>query len=213
MERVGAMMLGVLPNAWLIKQLKAKRQESKMLMTSFSGPIKATLPQPGSSCLSQRRHALMRNAVQQTQSHMQAVHGTMSPHAVVRVLGGNVRVRETRYCPDCVGEYGFCQETHCVWQLHSINNESSSDQKVTLKRDDWVAALYEGKWYLQQVLEDDCLLNFMEGGEGRAATQSKFKWPRQKDELWIAHQDILCVVEKPITAGNSETFFTAELMQ
>ena len=156
--------------------------------------------------------AEIRNAVQEKQSQLQAVRGTMSLHAVVGVSVGKVRTRETScYCADCFGEDGFRPDTHCLWKLHSITDECTSGQKVTLKKDDWVAAVYEGKWYLGQVLEDDeddCLVNFMEGGKGRAATQAKFKWPRQKDELWVAHQDILCVVEKPIPAGKSERLFT-----
>ena len=69
---------------------------------------------------------------------------------------------------------------------------------------DWVAADYDDNWYIGQVQQIDeehgeIEVSFMTKGKGKAATNS-FKWPAQKDVLWVTKQSILCVIEPPLPA-------------
>lgn len=129
--------------------------------------------------------ATEREIIQSKQNELRLVQGTMSLHAVAAVAPGKVKSRKTScYCSKCFGEAGFIEPTECIWKRHLIFNTSATE-KLSLKKDDWVAAIYDGKWYVGQGLEDDresSFINFMENATGNS-TEAKFKWPRNKDKF------------------------------
>lgn len=42
----------------------------------------------------------------------------------------------------------------------------------------------------------------MTKGKGKTAASS-FKWPAQKDVLWLERKSILCVIEAPVPVGRA----------
>lgn len=80
---------------------------------------------------------------------------------------------------------------------------------MKVKGGDWVAAVYEGQWYIGQVLEvneddKDAKVSFLK------ATMSKppsFKWPTVPDEIWVDFDHLLCVIQEPFPRGKSKRMF------
>ena len=61
----------------------------------------------------------------------------------------------------------------------------------------FVAAVYENKWYIGQVMEvenDEVYINFMQ----KCGKISALKWPPKKDEIWVNLEQLLCVIEAPV---------------
>ena len=80
-------------------------------------------------------------------------------------------------------------ETDCV--------EPKNTQHV--EKEAWVTVLYASKWYIGQVREIDeddgeVFVTFMTacGKYGNC-----FKWPTDKDELWVKPDDIIYVIPSP----------------
>ena len=69
---------------------------------------------------------------------------------------------------------------------------------------DFVAAVYENRWYIGRVVELDnleCEISFM------AKSKNLFKWPNSPDEVWIRIDAILCKISEPMTTGRSQRMF------
>lgn len=135
----------------------------------------------------------------------------MKLHSAVGNLAEKVLVRETScYCSNCLHDEGFQADSTCGWKAVTILNEVSGplDSQLAVSVNDWVAADYEGNWYIGQVLqidEDDGELevSFMTRGKGNS-----FKWPAQKDVLWLeSGHSILCVIEPPVPIGKTGRTF------
>ena len=76
---------------------------------------------------------------------------------------------------------------------------------VTPTIGDWVAAVYDKKWYVGKVLEvdsadGDAYIWFMEASRKSEAT---FKMPSEPDEIWIKFQSILAIIEPPSPCGKT----------
>ena len=94
-----------------------------------------------------------------------------------------------------------------------FGSNPTSAQSLSCDVDDWVAATYETKWYVGKVEDKDdedstVFVNFM-------TTCGKypglFKWPAQKDQLWINTHQILKVLEVPPAAqGKTKRCFKLE---
>ena len=70
----------------------------------------------------------------------------------------------------------------------------------------YVAAIYESRWYVGQVLEYDkddqeYNINFMVAGK------NSFKWPAKPDQIWIPSSDVLCSLDEPIKQGKTRNMF------
>ncbi|CAC5382373.1 unnamed protein product [Mytilus coruscus] len=68
-----------------------------------------------------------------------------------------------------------------------------------LSKDTWVAAMYERKWYIGQVVDIDendkeVQVKFMTE-TGRYG--ESFKWPKEDDIIWIKLDNILCIILSP----------------
>ena len=69
----------------------------------------------------------------------------------------------------------------------------------------FVAAVYEGQWYVGQIVDDD---PDSDGYDYQVSFMQKkkmlFQWPRNKDAVWRQKSHILCVIGIPIAlAGKS----------
>ncbi|KAH3731231.1 hypothetical protein DPMN_142540 [Dreissena polymorpha] len=78
---------------------------------------------------------------------------------------------------------------------------------VVPKKGDFVAAVYEGVWYVGKVLkvdesDGDAKISFMK--KARVSTSvEKFKWPQPPDKIWVKFNQILCNVNEPEPVGKS----------
>ncbi|WAR25258.1 hypothetical protein MAR_010962 [Mya arenaria] len=75
-----------------------------------------------------------------------------------------------------------------------------------VKVGDFVAALYESKWYIGQVVDNDIdnaelEINFM------TRAKEMNKWPQYEDRIWIESNDIICRVQSLSPSGKSERLF------
>lgn len=71
---------------------------------------------------------------------------------------------------------------------------------------DYVAAVYEGDWYIGKVQQIDEVDNEIEVKFMKKKSDDIFQWPKDDDEdvLWIAPKKFICKVKEPIPAGKSE---------
>ena len=72
--------------------------------------------------------------------------------------------------------------------------ETASSSVPAYVTDDWVAAVYDGRWYIGKVIEsdeDDVHINFMTQSSG-SHLEDMFKWPQRKDDIWVSKKEVLC---------------------
>ena len=88
------------------------------------------------------------------------------------------------------------------------NEEMEIEENVfsSINVGDYVAAIYEKRWYIGTVDEidredRDCQINFME------KAKALFKWPNFPDKLWIREKDLICKIEKPQKVGKTGRLF------
>ena len=82
----------------------------------------------------------------------------------------------------------------------SANTDSDhNDSDITVEVDDYVAAVYDCKAYVGKVLEIDELdihiYFFVHKGDLSISTT--FVIPKVPDEVWVAKENILCIVPRP----------------
>ena len=82
----------------------------------------------------------------------------------------------------------------------SANTDSDhNDGNVTVEVDDYVAAVYECKAHVGKVLEVDELdvhISFL-AHKGDLSISTTFVIPNVPDEVWVAKENILCIVHHP----------------
>ena len=125
-------------------------------------------------------------------NNIKPVPNTIKLHSVSGVSAEQVMVRETScYCSNRLKEGGFEASSTCGWKPVTILSEIRGrlDSRLAVDVNDWVAADYDDNWYIGQVQQIDeehgeIEVSFMTKGKGKAATNS-FKWPAQKDVLWV----------------------------
>ena len=90
----------------------------------------------------------------------------MSVHAVAAIAPGKVITRETScHCQQCFTNGIFNPESPCLWKQHLLK-ECPEEAEVVPVVGDWVAAVYDDKWYVGKVLavdltENDANISFM----------------------------------------------------
>ena len=88
-------------------------------------------------------------------------------------------------------------------------NQPSTSTPVPYHTDDWVAAVYEQRWYLGKVLEsdeDDVHVDFLTECTG-PRLQNKYKWPTRSDSIWVPRENVLCSVNPPKRDSISKRLF------
>jgi len=71
--------------------------------------------------------------------------------------------------------------------------------KVNVEENDWIAAVYSGKWYVGQVMEidnEDCKY-FVDFLETTGKIPNRFRRPNQHDSIWIEPEKVLYVLSEP----------------
>jgi hypothetical protein len=84
------------------------------------------------------------------------------------------------------------------------SNAENRWQTVDIDELDFVAAVYDGKWYLGKVItiddeDDEAKINFMEQCPGKIV--GIYRWPNPPDELWVSLSDILKRIPEPLNFG------------
>ena len=83
------------------------------------------------------------------------VPGMMSVHAVAAISPGKIMARETScHCQRCFTDGKFNPESPCSWKIHLLK-ECPEEAGIVPLTGDWVAAVYNDKWYVGKVLEVD----------------------------------------------------------
>ena len=84
-----------------------------------------------------------------------------------------------------------------------------SNKLPELKTGDFVAAIYEGKWFLASVFGDSPVVcgeaghSYYHLSFAQIKGQNKFIWPEKRDDNLTLEDDILCVVNPPIPVSTS----------
>lgn len=74
------------------------------------------------------------------------------------------------------------------------------------KKEEFVAAMYCGEWYIGKVLQNDeeekeLEISFME------RKKENYKWPTHSDVIWVSYDNILCKVKDPAPCGKTKRMF------
>lgn len=83
-----------------------------------------------------------------------------------------------------------------------------SNKLPELKTGDFVAAIYEGKWFLASVFGDSPVVcgeaghSYYHLSFAQIKGQNKFIWPEKRDDNLTLEDDILCVVNPPIPVSS-----------
>jgi hypothetical protein len=89
---------------------------------------------------------------------------------------------------------------------HEGDDGSASNSIEEIKIGDWVAAVYDRKWYIGNVLEiygNEFHINFLEKANLKHDS-NVFKYPRKQDDLWMSKNEILMVLpDNPVPSGKS----------
>jgi hypothetical protein len=82
--------------------------------------------------------------------------------------------------------------------------DTDPEQKV--KVGDFVAVVYDAKWFLGKIEEidreeNDCEINFLTNAK------HMFRWPTTPDLLWVDQTHILCKVKSLVPSGKSARLY------
>lgn len=165
----------------------------------------------------------------------QAVSGTFKLHAVVPVDSVSIAVRDTScYCSTCIKDVlNGCHGWKVNRLIKPVNEQDSEHPENTSKAKEtettklvqanepvcsipeigvFVAAVYAREWYIGKVTEVDeeeqeVQINFMTKAGKYGDT---YKWPSEKDEIWIQSTHILMEISPPNPVGKTSRFFRIE---
>lgn len=109
---------------------------------------------------------------------------------------GNEGIVEALASSDQEGETGEGRNLEGV-EINRHQQETVALDK--LSKETWVAAMYQRKWYIGQVIDldqndEEVNVKFMTQA-GRYG--ESFKWPKEDDIIWIKLEHILCVIVSP----------------
>lgn len=158
------------------------------------------------------------------QMNLQPIKGTMGLHAIFALSDSLVATRKgSCFCQQCFVDGKFVVESACDgWEKHTIkqglstnegHNAPDDNQSPELMEvdeeyntDDWVAALYQGTWYVGKIVEVDAdegdfNINFLTKTKLRGSYT--FKYPAKPDLIWVYKEHILCKITEPAASGKS----------
>ena len=141
--------------------------------------------------------------------NVKTIVGTMKVHAVLPEETYKIWVRATSCFGDCGFKRGIQKNTMCEgWRLVDVRaeqnndgkvNEENNDKVILPEKGDYVAAVYDNRVYVGRVIEvdeTDANITFFEH-MGEISTNTVFREPRRRDEVWVENINILCVVPEP----------------
>ena len=100
-------------------------------------------------------------------------------------------------------------DVQIVEESVSVNMSADRPETDPYQVSSYVAAEYNRKWFIGKILEFDSddmeySISFMEAGSSKIG--HTFKWPRQKDVIWVPNASVLCSVIDPIPYGKRKMF-------
>ena len=91
--------------------------------------------------------------------------------------------------------------------IHSTasTNELSAQVQSKFEVGQYVASVYDRKWYIGILLEyveeyDEFLVKFMQPN----GPSSTYQWPRKDDECWVPKSHLLCPISVPTTSSGRQ---------
>ena len=147
--------------------------------------------------------------------------GTMEVHAVSGQGNSTVMTRAVScYCDLCL-EGSFCTGWRKVVVVSEVQQQSAPDPSAgpennpccstggecnDLRSNMYVAAVYDGRWYIGKLLQvdsanDEVEVSFME------QARNMYRWPKRPDILWLKFPCILWSVQEPHPSGKSQRMF------
>lgn len=160
------------------------------------------------------------------------VKGTLSVHSVFPIDINTVATRKISCFDNCCFNDGQFRmgEHDDQWTKHILRRteiEMETDQSTSNADEarpagesdqvandpninDFVAAMYNEKWYLGKIMDIDptdkeIYISFMNTSDLKG--QLTFRWPRNPDELWVANEEILCSVDEPQVKGTKRAVY------
>jgi hypothetical protein len=86
------------------------------------------------------------------------------------------------------------------------------DEEYTLDIfcDDWVTAIYDGKWYIGTVVETDVTDVQISFTQRARKVGNAYKWPAKCDEIWESRDDVISkIASPPVDTGKTRRIFSA----
>lgn len=77
----------------------------------------------------------------------------------------------------------------------------------------FIAATYNGKWYIGQVMDVDdidCEIHVSFMTDVTCKTGITYKWPKPSDDLWVPFASIICKIADPSPIGRSKRAFVLD---
>ena len=154
------------------------------------------------------------------------VKGTMKIHAVFGLSETSATRMKSCFCDKCFVNGVFSLEGCCDgWERHIIkrlendhdvvteSTEAAIEEDKNYQVNDWVAALYQGTWYIGEIVEydpeeDDFHVNFLK--KSKLIENFTFKKAPEKnpDIIWVYRENILCKITEPVAVGKSGRSFS-----
>lgn len=163
----------------------------------------------------------------------------MNLHACKRDMNLLVTSQTSCYC-DCCLKHLHCENWSITSAYDdeisevptvSANNETLNDQIPSLETvnstkatdvanshaipqqyevGSFVAAMYEGNWYVGQIMSVDesdkeIEISFME------QKKNFFQWPRTEDKIWVNSSDIVCQISPLKPCGKSKRMYKMDI--
>ena len=118
---------------------------------------------------------------------LRPIKGTMKLHAVKGKGNSTVVVRETScYCQGCLSDNN-CETWREEKKRKAVGlSQNTQEPLMKMSVNNYVAAVYEEKWYVGKILSIDnsdktVEISFME------RKINLYQWPRRSDKLWVTH--------------------------
>lgn len=138
------------------------------------------------------------------------VKGTLKIHSVKINDHGQFCTRDVScYCQTCLegltcDSWAVIQNTRPV-STHDPASGDTSEVDDIFSVGKFVAAVYEGSWYIGQITEvddtDTIEIKFMD------KKKEMYQWPRSEDKIWVEKVNVLCEIESPTPSGRSGRMF------
>lgn len=95
----------------------------------------------------------------------------------------------------------------CVDNNHENEDVTTAANTIAsvfdeINEDDFVAAVYERKWYIGRVEQkDDCEVTFLH------KAKQMFRWLQTEDRIWLDTKDLLCKIHTLQPSGKSKRLY------
>ena len=143
---------------------------------------------------------------------MKTVVGTMKIHAILPHVANELWVRDTSCFGSCCFNGSFQKKTKCTgWRLVNLKvrltkstdeyvlKKNVNEEAVVFDVNDYVAAVYDRRVYIGEITEveeSEANISFLDH-KGEVSSNTVFREPIRKDEIWVERKNILCVLPAP----------------